>query len=137
MRMVGPVAGVRQVARKTSSAARAGSGNLLFGQGRASAERGEQVAAQQRFGCLLEEQAGIPAVGNMGRLDPANPLAAQVHDLAILKRAGRPIGKVIYLDDATQCTMSNLRMWGSREPRVHRAAFVRLDVPEGYPPHPG
>src|SRR4051794_28684100 len=113
-----------------------GSRDLLLGQGWASTEGGEQVAAQQRLGCLLEEQAGIPAVGNMWRFDPANPLAAQVQDLAILKRAGWAVGEVVYRDDAAHSAVSDLRVRSSPEPGVHGAAFVGLDVPERDPPQP-
>ena len=66
--MVGAVSAVRHVARKMSSASSAGGDEVgVVDERRAVAELGEQVAAEQRRGRLVEQDLRLPAVGDVRR----------------------------------------------------------------------
>ena len=52
------------------------------------ADLGEQVAAQQRPGRLLEQHLGLPPVGHVRRRDLPQPLPADVEHLPVGEDAG-------------------------------------------------
>ena len=61
-------------------------------------------------------------------------LAAQVEDFTVRERAWRPVGHVVERHEAPDLAVRDLRIGRGGEPLVHRAALVRLDVPERDPP---
>src|SRR5207253_2151460 len=60
-----------------------GPDHVAPGQGGTVAELGEQVAAEQGAVPLLVEDAGVPAVRDVRRVDVADPPAAEVDHLAV------------------------------------------------------
>src|SRR5579862_1433472 len=65
--------------------------NVAAGECRRIAAVGEQVSAEQSVGRLLEDNARIPAVGDMRRVDVPQALAADIDNLSIRQYAGRTV----------------------------------------------
>ena len=93
----------------------------------------KQVAAQQRARRLLEQHLRLPAVGHVRGRDLAHPLAAEVDHLALGERAGRAVAQVVERHVAAERAVGDLAARRRREPHVHRAALVGLDVAEADP----
>ena len=95
-RIVVPMPGFRLEYLNRSSAAIAGPTISLSRQRGSVAELGEQVAAQQGPGRLFVEDACLPAMGNMRRVEVADPLAfAQIDRFTVLQDARRAVGHVV------------------------------------------
>ena len=135
-RSVAPMPGLRDEYLKMSSAAIAGPTTSPSVKTLSLPSWVKQVAAQQRAGRLLVEDAGVPAVRGMRRIDEAHPLAADVDHLAVGEDAGRPVGEVIQGDEAAGGAVGRRRLRGGGEPFVHGAALVGLEMPEGDPAQP-
>ena len=129
-----PVCGARHVAWNIASAASAGSTTSSVVRAGPRTDLGEEVAAQQRAGGLLEEDLGLPAVGHVRRGDLADPLAAEV-DAPRPRRAARGGRSHRSLSEMSQprAPCATWLLGRGREPHVHRAALVGLDVAEGDP----
>jgi hypothetical protein len=117
--------------------------DVAFCQCRPVAEVGEQVPAEQGAGGLLEEDAGLPSMGHVRRIDVAYSLAPQVKDVTVGHGHRRAIGKIVQRDHAAQRPVRDLCGRGRGEEQVHRSALISLDVTERDPPqrvereHPG
>ena len=108
--------------------------DVALGQRRAVAELGEQVAAQQGPRRLLVQHAGVPAMRRMRRVDEADALAAaEVDHFAVLQHARRAVGEVVERHHAAGLAVRRRRLRRDREPFVHRAALVGLEMAEGDP----
>lgn len=97
---------------------------------------GEQIAAEQRGGALVEQHAGIPPVRDVRRVDPAQAPPADLQHLAIREHARRAIGDIIERDHHAGLAMRGLGLWRDGEPFVERPAVVRLVVAEADPAQP-
>ena len=81
-RSVGAVPGVRLVPWKMSSAAEGGTEDVgVVHEGRSVADLGEQVAAEEGAGGLVEHHLRLPAVGHVRGRDGEDPVAADVERL--------------------------------------------------------
>jgi len=76
----------------------------------------EQISTKQGLRRLLENHAGVPAVRNMRRIDPANALASKIEDLAIGERARRTVGEVVERHHAGGLPLDHLRLRRARQP---------------------
>ena len=111
--------------------------DVVGGERRAGADLGEQVAAQQRAGRLLEQHLGLPAVGHVRRRDLAHPLAAEVDHLALGERPGRPVAQVVERHVAAERAVGDLAVRArrratcssrrTRRPRRGRSVIQRSD----------
>ena len=88
----------------------------------------EEIATEQGAGPLLHQQAAIPAMRQMRRVEPAHGVAAQRHPLLILKRARRPVGDVADRDHCPDLAAQRNGVRRHREEFVERTALVRLEV---------
>ena len=62
----------------------AGAEDVRFREGRVlGAALGEQIAAEERARVLLEEEAALPAVRDVGRVEPAQRMPAEMEGLAV------------------------------------------------------
>ena len=113
-----------------------GPDDVAVGERGRVAQVGEEVAAEERARGLLVEQARVPAMGDMRRVDPLHFLASEVEPLAVAQGPGRPIRRVGEPDGAPDAAVRRRRPRRRGEPRVHRAGLVRLDVAERDPPQP-
>ena len=69
-------------------------------------------------------------MGDVGGVDPAHPLAAQVDHLAVGQRARRAVGLVVERDQHADVAVHDLGLRRDAEPLVHGAALVGLEVAE-------
>ena len=88
-RIVGAVFGVSAVDAKRRSVSIAGADDVVVRERRAVAERGEEIAREQRARRLLVQHHGVPAVRYVRRSQEAYPFAADVENLAVFERARR------------------------------------------------
>src|SRR5208282_3203702 len=100
---------------------------------RAVAELKEQIAAEQRPRCFLENQSRVPAVRNVRRVDAPYALAAQIEHLAVRERARWPRRGVVKPYIAADSSMRRGRIRRRIEPFVERTAFVGFHVAERDP----
>ena len=94
-RIVGALVGVMQLAPKVSSASEAAASTSFEVSGGALTELGEEITAEERFGCLVEQHASFPAVGHVWRVDVSHSMPADFEDLAIGERDGRAVGEIV------------------------------------------
>src|SRR5581483_2127722 len=93
--------------------------HVVLGEGGNGAGVGAEIAAEQGRRRLLEPQAGVPAVGDVGRVDPPHPPAPDVEDLPVgQRRAGRPVGLVGAGDERAEGADGELGGGGGLQPEV-------------------
>jgi hypothetical protein len=106
-----------------------GTDDVALRQGRSVAELGEQVAAQQRPGRFFIDDARFPAMGNVRRVEVANPLAvAELDRLAVLQNPRCAVGHVIQRYQTSGLSVGYLGLRRDCQPLVHRATFIGFEV---------
>src|SRR5581483_1864957 len=94
----------------------------------------QKIAAEQRAGGFLEDQACIPAMRNVRSVEPPHAASAQIDHFVVGERARRAEGAVVKPDVASDSAVRRNRVGRGGKPFVERSALVRFDVAEGYPP---
>src|SRR5215471_4902226 len=96
----------------------------------------EQVAAEEGSSSLLENEAGIPTVRNVRRVDAGGALAPQIDRLSILECPRRTNRRVVQPDVTSDPSVRRCRVGRRGKPFIERTTFVRLHVAERYPAQP-
>lgn len=82
---------------------------VLVGNRRTFAGMSEQIAAEQSLGRFFEQNPCFPVVRNVRSIDVSNAPATEIDDLSVGQLAGRSITQIIERDQATECTVRDLR----------------------------
>ena len=106
----------------------AGPDDIVFGDRRVlRAALGEQVAAKQRFGGVIEQDAAVPSVRDVRRIDPLELVLAGRKLLAIGSR-GRDGRRRRSPTPGRRCRSKTARLAARLPGIVHRAGFVGLEM---------
>src|SRR5262249_26830386 len=104
---------------------------LAFGDGGGLvAELREEVAAEERARGNLAEEAAIPAMRRVRRVEPRDGVRAELETLAVTERFRRALGDVRREDDGADLAGERHRSRRYGEPLVDGPAFVGFRVGE-------
>ncbi|MCI4679781.1 hypothetical protein K9U39_11835 [Rhodoblastus acidophilus] len=110
--------------------------NIIIGERRPVARMCEQIATEKRPGGFLEENASLPIVRNMRRIDVPHASAPQIDDFTIAQSARLPIRQIVKRNHATESAVRDFGARGRGKEIVHCAAFIGLDMAKRDPSQP-
>src|SRR5690606_32815898 len=90
----------------------------------------EEIAAKQRARRQLVDEAAVPTVRHVRRVEPLDRVPAELEPLTVREAARRPVGIVAHADEGTDTAAYGLRVRRHGQKLVQRAAFVGLEVRE-------
>lgn len=112
------------------------SDNIVIGERRPVTRMREQIATEKRPRGFLEENARLPIVRNMRRIDVPHASPPQINDFVIGQSARLPIRQIVKRNHATESAVRDFGARGRGEEIVHCAAFIGLDMAKRNPSKP-
>ena len=88
----------------------------------------KEIRTKERAGCLLEQKACIPSVGQMRCGEEPKRTLSSCQGLAIQQDLGRAISKILQDDGRTDNSGGRRRVWRDCKPFIESATLIRLKV---------
>ena len=88
----------------------------------------KEIRTKERAGCLLEQKACIPSVGQMRCGEEPKRTLSSCQGFAIQQDLGRAISKILQDDGRTDNSGGRRRVWRDCKPFIESATLIRLKV---------